>query len=130
MGITRAKQRLYITHANMRTMYGNFNNSIPSRFLMELPKESITNIKALRKSTASSMPVRTMKPLAGAKTAAAMGSNPDEITIGCKVSHPKWGVGTVITKEGTGAEAQVKIAFPGLGIKSLILAYANLEKLE
>jgi len=130
VGITRAKQRLYITHANMRTMYGNFNNSIPSRFLMELPKESITNIKALRKSTASSMPVRTMKPLAGAKTAAAMGSNPDEITIGCKVSHPKWGVGTVITKEGTGAEAQVKIAFPGLGIKSLILAYANLEKLE
>jgi DNA helicase II / ATP-dependent DNA helicase PcrA len=143
VGITRAEQRLYITYANMRTMYGNFNNSIPSRFLMELPKESITNIKALRKSsvltkpaipTTSGTPAGTHelsgKPPVYIKTAAPKGSNPDEIQIGCKVSHPKWGVGTVVTKEGTGAEAQVKIAFPGLGIKSLILAYANLEKLE
>lgn len=129
VGITRAKQRLYITYANMRTMYGNFNNSIPSRFLMELPKESITNIKASRKSLAAGT-AAPGKPAVNQKTASGRASNPDDIQIGCKVSHPKWGVGTVVTKEGTGAEAQVKIAFPGLGIKSLILAYANLEKLD
>jgi DNA helicase-2/ATP-dependent DNA helicase PcrA len=142
VGITRAKQRLYITYANMRTMYGNFNNSIPSRFLMELPKESITNIKRFRKNSmlsartaedtavASATDVAAGKPAVNTKSSAPKGSNPDEISIGCKVNHPKWGVGTVVAKDGTGAEAQVKIAFPGLGIKSLILAYANLEKLE
>jgi DNA helicase-2/ATP-dependent DNA helicase PcrA len=142
VGITRARQRLYITYANMRTMYGNFNNSIPSRFLMELPKESITNIKRFRKNSmlsahtveeptvASATDVAAGKPAVNTKSSAPKGSNPDEISIGCKVNHPKWGVGTVVAKDGTGAEAQVKIAFPGLGIKSLILAYANLEKLE
>ncbi len=136
VGITRARQRLYITHANMRTMYGNFNNSIPSRFLMELPKESIMNIKMQRRnlSPGSNTPSR---PVAGetksalpSKPVMSKASNPDEIQIGCKVNHPKWGVGTVVTKEGAGPEAQVKIAFPGLGIKSLILAYANLEKID
>jgi DNA helicase-2/ATP-dependent DNA helicase PcrA len=136
VGITRARQRLYITHANMRTMYGNFNNSIPSRFLMELPKESIINIKMQRRNLPSSnntnpAPVAMgLKPAIHSKPVATKTSNPDEITIGCKVNHPKWGVGTVVTKEGSGAEAQVKIAFPGLGVKSLILAYANLEKIE
>ena len=71
-----------------------------------------------------------VRPVYNSKPASRQGSNPDEIEIGCKVNHPKWGIGTVVTKEGSGAEAQVKIAFPGLGIKSLILAYANLEKIE
>ena len=130
VGITRAEQRLYITFANMRTMYGNFNTSVPSRFLLELPKESITNLKAIRKSAMDGMPVGVGKPAVNLKTGANKAANPEEIQIGCKVSHPKWGVGTVVTKEGSGAEAQVKIAFPGLGIKSLILAYANLERLD
>lgn len=136
VGITRARQRLYITYANMRTMYGNFNNSIPSRFLMELPKESIMNIKMQRRnlSPGSNMPSRPVagetKSVLPSKPVTTKASNPDEIQIGCKVNHPKWGVGTVVTKEGAGPEAQVKIAFPGLGIKSLILAYANLEKID
>ncbi len=136
VGITRARQRLYITHANMRTMYGNFNNSIPSRFLMELPKESIINIKMQRRnlSPGNNIPPRPVagekKSVLPSKTVTTKASNPDDIQIGCKVNHPKWGVGTVVTKEGAGEEAQVKIAFPGLGIKSLILAYANLEKID
>ncbi len=136
VGITRARQRLYITHANMRTMYGNFNNSIPSRFLMELPKETIINIKMQRRnlSSGNNIPPRPVagerKSVLPSKTVATKASNPDDIQIGCKVNHPKWGVGTIVTKEGAGEEAQVKIAFPGLGIKSLILAYANLEKID
>lgn len=64
------------------------------------------------------------------KQLSKQGSSPNEIVAGCKVKHPKWGIGTVVTKEGDGPEAQVKVAFPGLGIKSLVLAYANLEKVE
>ena len=57
-------------------------------------------------------------------------SDPEQIQVGTKVSHAKWGIGTVVTKEGNGGDTQVRVAFPGLGIKTLILAYANLEKVE
>ncbi|MGE5582182.1 MAG: DNA helicase PcrA [Bacillota bacterium] len=130
VGITRARQRLYITYANMRTLYGSFNNSVPSRFLMELPKESIINLKAARSEQAKISSVTPGRSVLNAAGPVNKGSNPDEIQIGCKVSHPKWGIGTVVTREGNGGEAQVKVAFPGMGIKSLILAYANLEKVD
>ncbi|HEX3044451.1 MAG TPA: DNA helicase PcrA, partial [Bacillota bacterium] len=155
VGITRAKQLLYLTYAEMRLMYGQLNSSIPSRFLMELPKESIMILKGaasqsenhtkkigaaernleLKKTAPSPMGTSNSAP----KTAAPISKGPsvhsrtsdlELIQPGTKVSHPKWGIGTVITKEGTGADAQVKVAFPGLGIKSLILAYANLEKVD
>ncbi len=140
VGITRAKQLLYLTYAGMRTMYGNFNSSIPSRFLMELPKETIINIKASLDGSSSQL-FTSSKPVSrglekgsfGNKTGAGNGSpkgDPDAIKPGCKVNHSKWGVGTVISKEGAGPGAQVKVAFPGLGIKSLILEYANLETIE
>jgi DNA helicase-2/ATP-dependent DNA helicase PcrA len=155
VGITRAKQLLYLTYAEMRLMYGQLNSSIPSRFLMELPKESIMILKGAAgqsenhpkgigaagrnqefKKQASS-PIGTLNTATKTiNSAAPISKGPfvpsqtgdlELIQPGTKVSHLKWGIGTVITKEGTGPDAQVKVAFPGLGIKSLILAYANLE---
>ncbi len=131
VGITRAKQRLYITHANMRTIYGSFNHSVPSRFLIELPKETITNIKGVRKEAERSAGAVKKPSVSGPKVATSVSSvDIADISVGCKVNHPKWGIGTVVTKEGSGPDAQVKVAFPGLGIKSLVLCYANLEKLD
>lgn len=142
VGITRAKERLYVTHANQRVMYGNYTNSVPSRFLLEFPQEVITRVKEDRQPGRTvKTPVMPTRPAqatsqfrspvpAGMAKPKPQPSNPDDIQMGCKVKHPKWGIGTVVTKEGNGPEAQVKVAFPGLGIKSLILAYANLEKVE
>jgi DNA helicase-2/ATP-dependent DNA helicase PcrA len=138
VGITRAKQLLYITYANLRTIYGSCNSSMPSRFLMELPKETIINLRGnltenrqrtfatpnVDRGNISDISSRPPGLQEGRK------SEPDSIRPGCKVSHPKWGVGTVVSKEGSGPDAQVKVAFAGLGIKSLILGYANLEKIE
>lgn len=141
VGITRARKRLYVTHANQRVMYGSYTSSVPSRFLLEFPTEMIVKIKEADQpgkiENSQLSPVRSA-PTHQRRGPAAFGqvnylvkaSNPDEIGIGCKVKHAKWGIGTVITKEGSGADAQVKVAFPGLGIKSLIMAYANLEKLD
>lgn len=135
VGITRAKQLLYITYANMRTIYGSLNAAIPSRFLMELPKETIINLKAnLKSNKPKSNVTNNLNNPTAAKTTTTVGvtskSDPDTIRPGCKVNHVKWGVGTIISKEGNGPNAQVKVAFPGLGIKSLILEYANLELIQ
>lgn len=141
VAITRAKQRLYVTHARLRMIYGGLNNAVPSRFLLEFPREMLVSLKdnhrfapgssALRPGP-NAAPALVPSFAAGASraTPAAAGSHPDQIAIGCKVSHPKWGIGTVVTKEGVGENAQVKVAFPGLGIKQLVLAYANLSKVE
>jgi DNA helicase II / ATP-dependent DNA helicase PcrA len=136
VGITRAKQLLYLTYANMRTIYGAYNSSIPSRFLMELPKETIINLKAgfagsNHQTLTAPKPSNSVSPGNRAGVNGRMpNSDPDAFRPGCKVNHSKWGVGTIISKEGAGPGAQVKVAFPGLGIKSLILEYANLEKIE
>lgn len=148
VGITRAKYQLYITNAGMRVMYGNYQTSVPSRFLLELPREAINVLnergsrgeeRSASRRTGFSQPAVRIANTTTNTISAATGSisettkpvttaaNPDAIISGIKVRHVKWGVGTVISKEGNGADAQVKVAFPGLGIKTLILAYANLE---
>ena len=154
VGVTRARQQLYITHAGMRVVYGNYQTAIPSRFLLELPKEAVIALKGAnrRPDTRTRSAVSLNEPGAGGKTGrAATGSGlvschsrtgsgysdqasvnvttPNSITSGCKVRHIKWGIGTVLSKEGDGENAQVKVAFPGLGVKTLMLAYANLEVL-
>ncbi len=131
VGITRARHRLYITHANMRTVFGSRNVSIPSRFLMEMPKETITMLKGPATGNASrGLETKAKTTPNVASIQPKTNPNADAIRPGSKVRHPKWGIGTVISKEGAGDESQLKVAFPGLGIKVLVLAYANLELLE
>lgn len=147
VGVTRAKQRLYVTHAGMRVTFGNYSASVPSRFLMEFPKESIINLREPREfefrtrtAIAPGPKINTGVNLTGGQGIKRQLSSesksqssllhPDEIVTGCKVKHSKWGIGTVVTKHGEGPEAQVRVAFPDLGIKTLILAYANLEKVD
>ena len=148
VGITRARHQLYITNAAMRVMYGNYQTSVPSRFLLELPREAINVINetgnrgeertAAGRSGFNQPAVRTTNPatntisaatgsLSGTVKPVTPAADPEKIVSGVKVRHVKWGVGTVISKEGSGENAQVKVAFPGLGVKTLILAYANLE---
>lgn len=131
VGITRARHRLYVTHANMRTVFGSRNVSIPSRFLMEMPKETINILKGPATRSVDNKQETQSKSapsMAGIQPKTVIDA--EAIRPGSKVRHPKWGIGTVISKEGAGTEAQLKVAFPGLGIKVLILAYANLELLD
>ncbi len=134
VGITRAQRRLYVTHANLRTVYGNTNVSTPSRFLLEFPKEALVDLKGVasraRAATTLNAPLRPERRPAGPGRSGQASADPGQIGIGVKVRHAKWGIGTVVSKEGTGPDAQIKVAFPGLGIKVLILAYANLEVVE
>jgi DNA helicase-2/ATP-dependent DNA helicase PcrA len=128
VGITRAKHRLYVSHANQRTVFGSRKVSIPSRFLMEMPEESIIILKGPAVNRVEERPIKAMPSAAAIQPQKKIDA--ERFRPGVKVRHPKWGMGTVITKEGAGSEAQLKVAFPGLGIKVLILAYAKLELLE
>ncbi|HEY8344467.1 MAG TPA: DNA helicase PcrA [Bacillota bacterium] len=123
VGMTRAKKRLYLTYAAMRNLYGGTQYSIPSRFLGEISPELLDRPGARRFAAGSERKTsaQSIQPKPKERTAL-------ELQAGDKVAHEKWGIGTVISVNGQGDEAQVTVAFPGLGIKKLILSYAPLEK--
>ena len=123
VGITRAMQKLYLCHAQTRMLYGRSNHNSPSRFLKEVPPELLEgngypgNTQRRPGSLGKPKPIEEI-------------SEPALYILGEKVVHPKWGQGVVVSVTGQGGDAQVGIAFPGLGIKTLIAKYAPLKKVN
>lgn len=130
VGITRAQRKLYLTNARMRTIYGNSVMYPPSRFLSEVPRELIE----------AHVPKNTM--LAASQKTSPVAERPRLTLIqkdrppvssgdwkaGDKAQHAKWGIGTVVEVRGTGEEQELKIAFPGQGIRQLVVKFAPLNK--
>ncbi len=124
VGITRAKQSLYITYAEQRRLHGMDNFSQPSRFISEIPDEFVEEVRPR---------VQVARPLA--RRAASMrrrASAPDAaseagIRLGQRVRHRKFGDGVVLNCEGQGAHMQVHVNFETAGTKILVFQYANLE---
>jgi len=120
VGITRAMQQLYLTYAESRRLYGRESYPRPSRFLREIPAEFIQEVR-LRGNV--SHPVTAVKPLTSSLQTAG------KFKPGQTVSHAKFGEGVVLQMEGEHAQERVQIKFRQVGIKWLMLAYANLEVL-
>jgi len=123
VGITRAKQTLYITHAEQRRMHGTDSFSQPSRFISEIPDELVEEI---RPRVQVSRPVRTIprqrRGASGMSAAAEQG-----VRLGQRVRHAKFGDGVILSCEGQGAHARVEVNFEDAGTKWLVLSYANLD---
>ncbi len=118
VGITRAMQKLYITYAESRRMYGNENHNSPSRFIREIPSELMQEV---RLQTTITRPVSVTSPHQGYDI-------PDTgISLGQQVHHSIFGTGTVLNFEGQGASARVQVNFDDEGSKWLVLQYAKLE---
>jgi len=117
VGMTRAMQRLFLTYAEVRRLYGEEKYTRPSRFVREVPAEFIEEIR-LRGGV--SQPAFH----GGAAVAAAA---PDGLRLGQRVRHPKFGDGVLLAYEGQGAQARVQVNFDHVGSKWLVLAYANLS---
>ena len=111
VGITRAKEHLFLTRCTMRHLYGSTSFNPPSRFLMEMPAELLEEVEA------------------GDIIAPAFRDPVTEFEPGDRVKHKKWGPGTVIGIDGVGEDARVTVSFPEVGIKTLLLSYAPLERL-
>lgn len=122
VGITRAEQRLFLTMAEHRRLYGRDHFSTPSRFISEIPSDYIMEIRP-RLSVSRPM-VQTPQ------RKAIREDNTTGLNIGQRVMHGKFGEGTVTDYEGQGAHARVYVNFETVGNKWLVLAYAKLEALN
>jgi DNA helicase-2/ATP-dependent DNA helicase PcrA len=135
VGMTRAKERLFLTMARRRRLFGQYDNTSPSRFFTELPPENVE----LHSDTAHSIPgiydALTSIP-APPDQKMAIGDftyvpepveGEDSLRPGMQVRHPMFGIGQVMMVEGSGGDARITVYFPRGGKKKLIAKYANLE---
>ncbi|MDB9763922.1 DNA helicase II [Gammaproteobacteria bacterium] len=122
VGITRAMEKLYITHAESRRLHGSDTFNPPSRFLREIPKALINEIRPR---------AQTNIPYNRKDFTETKFEFEEEIGIalGQRVAHKTFGEGVVLNYEGSGEAARVQINFSKAGTKWLVMAYANLEKL-
>ncbi len=123
VGMTRAREKLYMTYAEMRRLYGQDKYHKPSRFIRELPQVHLEEVR---------MKAQVSRPTSSGRfsqTAVKESFNETGFSLGQRVNHPKFGEGTIINFEGSGPQSRVQVAFNGEGIKWLVTAYAKLEKL-
>jgi DNA helicase-2/ATP-dependent DNA helicase PcrA len=126
VGITRAEKRLYLTRSVSRSWWGRPEYHKPSRFLAEIPRRLIE----WRRDEAAAAPP-AMERVSQRPGVSSPGNRPvPALSPGDRVTHDKFGLGTVMLVEGDGDRAEAKIDFGGdYGVKHLVLRYAPLEKL-
>ncbi|HEX2054274.1 MAG TPA: 3'-5' exonuclease, partial [Actinomycetota bacterium] len=144
VGITRARQRLYLTHAWSRSLWGGVNYNPPSRFLKEIPDELIKRMgEKPRRSSGSSgfsgsshsggngYGNRFSRPI---PTTSVRYPDMERATagwrVGQEVSHTRWGNGVITALAGSGEKAEAKIWFSDVGEKTLLLAYAPIKAVD
>ena len=139
VAVTRARRRLYLTHAQSRMLHGQVRYNIASRFMDEVPRDQVTWLSPPRRrsrdavdvdvaewgsesgaSTAWSPAITATLPSRGATAGPAW-------RIGQSVRHAKFGLGVIVDAEGRGADARVQVNFREGGVKWLALEYAKLE---
>ena len=125
VGMTRAKQRLYLVHTFKRTLYGASNLNTPSRFLADIPPELV---KGWREKTAASLPASPAEEPPVPPARPAISAKP-ALKSGDRVRHAKFGDGIVVSVQPSGDDYEVSVAFPEIGVKRLSLAFAPLEKI-
>lgn len=125
VGVTRAMQRLVLTYAETRRLYGSETYNKVSRFVREIPASLVREVRlgnTVSRPMAGSAP-RMPSMFSGAEV-------PETgFTLGQRVQHALFGEGTILNFEGAGAQARVQVKFESEGSKWLMLAYAKLQPL-
>jgi len=120
VAVTRARQRLYLSHAQTRMLHGQTRYCLPSAFLEELPEALLCKINRAPAYSASA-PSRAAAHAVPDAQASANG-----LRIGQNVQHAKFGTGVIVAAEGRGPDARVQVNFGSGGVKWLALEYAKL----
>ena len=141
VGLTRARQRLYVSRALVRSAWGAPSHNPASRFLDELPSDLVdwrrteSEQTSWTRSVMSQLPTRRTTASFGSKAAVADASAKGKqrevpsLTPGDRVTHDSFGMGSVVAVEGAGDRAVASIDFGSHGVKRLLLRYAPVEKL-
>lgn len=138
VGITRAEEELYLSNAQMRTLYGRTSMNPVSRFIAEIPEDLLEDLGQQRRQqmrtpfSSSSSPTPSKQPERRVfSRPVAQSTGGDEIgwKVGDKAEHKKWGIGTVVSVKGEGESKELDIAFPSpTGIKRLLAKFAPITK--
>ena len=146
VGMTRAMERLHLTWAASRQVFGQRRMAEPSRFLEEIPRESLEvsgGWRRLGDRGRAGLRDERRDPWGGRRPAPeeAVLSRPSvgaravppeglgEMRPGVRVRHPLFGVGTVLRRDGDGDDMKLTVSFAGVGAKKLVARYAGLERL-
>jgi DNA helicase II / ATP-dependent DNA helicase PcrA len=131
VGLTRARENLFITRAEYRSSWGAPNYNAPSRFLSEIPDSVIEWNEVQEKASPISSSNRSSirRNFAAPKPTGKSSSNTMQLEVGERVSHDTFGLGTVVAVTGAGDRAEATINFGSFGEKRLLLRYAPVEKL-
>jgi DNA helicase-2/ATP-dependent DNA helicase PcrA len=126
VGITRARERLYLCHAWSRTLFGTTSYNPPSRFLGEIPSELVQDLEAEDEDGGAVIGAGGGSWIREAVTEHARPSV--QVSAGDTVVHDRWGEGVVLDVKGSGSDAEATVMFEDAGQKRLLLAYAPLKK--
>ncbi len=121
VGLTRAMREIYLTHAETRRLHGSDTYNRPSRFLQEIPRELIHEVR---------MKGAVERPYGAPAAVSAALPEEGALRMGQRVMHAKFGEGVVMQSEGAGERARIQVNFADAGAKWLMMGYANLEALD
>ncbi|MEM6430485.1 MAG: UvrD-helicase domain-containing protein [Deinococcota bacterium] len=133
VGITRAKEALFLVHSESRMTFGRTEFARPSRFLDDIPKDLLQEIDVLGNTLETTRLSKFGRNVWQPPSSASTNSKSDDLTTfrgGEKVTHPKFGAGMVVGISGDGPRAEVTVVFDSVGSKRLALKYANLTPVK
>ena len=119
VAMTRARRRLYLSYSQIRMLHGQTRYNVESRFVEEIPSETLKRINSKDKESASTV----MPRIPNRRMATTIGG----FRIGQQVSHPKFGIGVIVQADGNGQDAMVQVNFSHEGLKWLALEFAKLS---
>ena len=118
VGMTRARERLILSYAEVRRLYGQEKYTRPSRFVKDIPAEYLDEVRIRGQVSQPFYRAPEEEPSADFV----------QFSLGQRLFHAKFGEGTLLDFEGSGAQARVQVKFDRAGTKWLVLAYAKLER--
>ncbi len=129
VGMTRARERLYLTFARQRRLFGSVQNNERSRFLDEIPQDLVRWVgdPAFAWASARSALRRSAPALSEVSEEGPRIVYDDGLRVGARVRHQSFGVGTVVQVEGRGDQQKVTVLFARAGRKKLMVKFAGLE---
>jgi len=145
VGITRAMQKLMITHCRFRQQFGSFRRQIPSSFLREIPEaltkpedltgtawpaSSVSSVSSPSSSSTHKGEEKTIQSPSDFWPEEDMSQDPDDaLHKGDHVQHPAFGEGVVLAISGFGPKQRITVDFPGMGKKKFLAQYAKFQKI-
>ena len=129
VGITRARTKLYMSHAESRRMHGEVNLCRPSRFINEIPNELLDEIRMKSSVSRPSFGKTRIGSRVSSEISGDIEVPETDLSLGQRVVHGKFGEGVILNYEGQGPNARVQVNFDAVGSKWLVLSYAKLEVL-